>query len=163
MPMPMPVRDVKSGWPNGPMRPRTTKVAGEALVAVIVVGLPEVEDVLAEREARADEAGVDDAVDDPVELAPPEQVDEQDAEALEGLLGDRREVDGARLEGVGPPRLDEQLEPEGVEEEGADDGDERAPEEGEDDVAHRLGLVAVEPEERRHDDEERDDRHERRT
>ena len=145
--------------PEGAHEPADEERRREPLAAVLVVGLPEVEDVLAEREARTDETGVDDAVDDAVELAATEQVDEQDAESLEGLLGDRRQVDRARLERVGPPRLDEELEPEGVEEEGADDGDQGSPQEGEDDVAHRLGLVAVEPEERRHDDEQRDDGH----
>ena len=87
MPTPMPMNEVNSGWANGLTRQRRTKVAGQRLDAAgaravgAVVGRGEVEDVLDEREADADHAGVDEAVEDPVELvaAPPEQQQQERA------------------------------------------------------------------------------------
>ena len=89
----MPMNVVKSGWANGLNRQRTTNVAVSAVGAAgagavgAVVGGGEVEDVLDEGEADADHAGVDDAVEDAVELgpAPPEQ--QQQEGALGRLLG----------------------------------------------------------------------------
>ena len=134
--------------------------AGERLAAAAGVGLREVLDVLGEGEARGADARVDHAVGDAVELAPRDQPDEHHQGTLGGLLDERGDEHGGRLQGglrVGG-RL-EHGDGAGVEQRGDDGRDERAPQERTDEVAGGLGLEAVEPQEGRDDDAERHQRH----
>ena len=104
MPMPMPVKAVKSGWANGPKMQRTDEEADRPAEAA---GLPvvthvrrgQVEDVLGEGEADADHPGVHQPVEDAVELGASEDQQQQDEQPLGGLLGHRR--DHGRGERVG--------------------------------------------------------------
>ena len=131
MPRPIPVQRVNSGWANGPMTPRRRKTAASPCAAALAEGAAEVEDVLGEREAGGADAGVDDAVDDPVELAPPEQQDEQHRRALERLLDDRRDADGGHGQRVlVRPGCSSRIGGR-VEDQRAGAGHERAPAEGE--------------------------------
>ena len=135
--------------------------AGERLAAALGPGLREVLDVLGEGEAGGADARVDHAVGDPVELAPQEPPRRAArrrpwrpprrtgatstavvASAACGSVDRLEHRDGARVE----QRRD------GGRHEGT-------PEERRDEVAGRLGLEAVEPQEGRDDDAERDDRH----
>jgi hypothetical protein len=106
-----------------------------------VVGGGEVEDVLGVGEPDAHHAGVDDAVEHPVELvaAPPQQQHEE--RALGELLGDRGD-DG---EAVALARTTD--EPEALEDQCRTGRGEGAPKQAGDQQVARLGLVAVEPHE----------------
>ena len=115
-------------------------------------GAPEVDDVLGEREARRRDAGVDDAVDDPVELPAPDQQEPDDERALDELL-DQRGRDH-RADHVALAAPEQQLG--GDDRAGVDDHrDERrqpgTPEERREQQPRGLGLEPVDPEERRHD------------
>ena len=135
---------------------------GEALLAVLHVLAAQVEDVLAEGEPGADQTGIHDAVDHAVELAPPQQDDEQHAEPLEALLDEWRPEhrgDDVRVLRAGQPHGDRDA---GVEEERPCGCADRTPGERQHQHQRRLGLVAVQPEERRDDDEERQGREQRR-
>ena len=157
MPSPIPVQIVNSGWANGPMTPAHEEDRDEPRAATLAERATEVEDVLGEREPGGADARVDHAVDDPVELPPPEQQDQQHRRALERLLDDRR--DGHRGHGQRVLlHLLQQHDRGRVEDQRAGAGHERAPAEREQQQRHRLGLEPVEPEERRYDDAERQHR-----
>ena len=158
-PMPMPVSTVNIGWANGDITQRATNVRGERLAPALGPRDREVLHVLGEGEAGRAHAGVDHAVGDAVELVPEEPPDEQDEHALERLLGERGDEHRRRRErrlGVG--RGLEDGDGARVEQRRQDGRDEGAPEERPDEVAGGLGLEAVEPQERRDDDAERDHR-----
>jgi hypothetical protein len=117
-------------------------LGGAAGVAV----LAQVEDVLHHGEAERGQAAVDDAVGDagPLAAPPPEQQDR--AERLHRLLDERRDQHGDQRVGEAPAL--EELGRLGVDHQGRGGGDRGAPGEAEGQIADRLGLVAVEPEER---------------
>ena len=129
--------------------------AGAESVGAVVGGC-EVEDVLRVGEPDADHAGVDDAVEDAVELvpAPPQQQEEE--EPLGGLLGDRARRRLSTSRSVAPHR-----EAEALEHDGRAGGGERAPEQAGDEQVARLGLVAVEPHEAADERADRDRREQR--
>ena len=120
---------------------------------------PEVEDVLDEREAHAGETGVDESVDDPVELAAPQQEHEQNGCALQCLLRQRRHDQYGRARVS--PGVPDRLERGGVDGERPERGDPRPPREGEREQGRRLRLVAVEPQERGDDGDDGDRREHR--
>ncbi len=119
----------------------------------------EVLNVLGEGETGSRDTGIHHAVRDPVELATGKAPDQEDEQALGGLLYDGGDENGCESEGFvggdGSPQDELAGRVEGHRDE---DGDEGSPEEGHDEVAGGLGLEAVEPHERRDDDAERDDR-----
>jgi hypothetical protein len=114
----------------------------------------EVEHVLEEGEPHAGEPGVDEAVHEAVELAPPQQEHEQHGRALQRLLRQRGhdQHGDARI----APGVPDRLQRGGVDDERAQARDARSPGERERQQRGRLGLVAVEPEKGRHDGEHRD-------
>ncbi len=122
----------------------------------------EVVDVLREGEAGGADGGIDHPVGDAVELTPQHPPRQEHEGTLGRLLHDRgdehRRRHHRRLRVAGRNRLQDR---DGARvEQGRDDGrDEPAPEERRDEVAGRFGLEAVQPEEGRDDDAERDQRH----
>ena len=151
MPTPMPVKAVKSGCANGLKRQRTTNSAGRRAEAAgpgavaAVVGRGEVEDVLGEREADADHAGVHDPVEDAVELGAAQPQQQQDEQPLGGLLGDRRDDRGRPVVGVPSTnwsmRLQHAARPRSRRTRPSSRPSTQQP--------HGLGLVAVQPQEAR--------------
>ena len=112
----------------------------------------EVEDVLGEREARRHDPGVDDAVDDAVELAAAEQQQADEERALQALLDDRGDHRGADHVAAAP--AEQHVDGErraGVDDQRAERGEAGAPEERDEQQARRLGLPAVDPQECGHD------------
>ena len=111
-----------------------------ALAVISHVRRGQIEDVLGEREADADHAGVHQPVEHPVQLVAPVEEQQQDEQALDGFLGDRRDDrchgDVGRLEDEGVEQLQDQR---------AGRRDERTPAESEQEQRAGFGLVAVEP------------------
>ena len=105
-----------------------------------VVGGREVEDVLDEGEADADHPGVDEPVEDPVELGPAPPQQQEQEQTLAELLGHRGDDRQALRLGEADEEPAESLQ----QQRGAG-RDESAPEQAERQQAPRLGLVAVQP------------------
>ena len=124
-------------------------------VGPAVVGRGEIEDVLGEGEADAHHAGIDDAVEDAVELVatPPQQQDEE--RPLGRLLGDGCD----HREAVGLARAADHAE--GLEDEGGRGRHEGAPQQSGDQQRARLGLIAVQPHEASDERADRKGRQER--
>ena len=140
---------------EGPHDAPQDEQLGQPLLAVLHELAAEVDDVLAEGEPGAHQARIHDAVDDPVELAPPQQHDEQHPEALEPLLDERcpeDRSDDVGVLGTGQPHGDRDA---GVEEQRSGRRTDRTPGEGQDEHPGRLDLVAIEPQERRDHDQQR--------
>ena len=110
-----------------------------------VVGGRQVEDVLDEREADAHHAGVHDAVQDAVELASPPPQEQEQERALARLLGQRGHHRQAERLRDGDNQL-----PDPADQQRGGGRDEPAPGQTEGQQRAGLGLVAVQPEVRRH-------------
>jgi len=108
----------------------------------------EVADVLGEGEASRDDGGVDEPVDGPVEGTSPDEEDDEDAEALGGLLDERRRDHCRDLEGPLQAEcgLGRGVEHRGVDQHGDGGGHTGSPQEGDDKSREWLGLPAVDPE-----------------
>ncbi len=154
IPNPTPVAMVNSGWANGPKTQRSTKVAARPSDAGVGERPAEVEHVLGEGEADAGHPGVDDAVDDPVELAPPVEEDEEHGQALGRLLHDRGDHVAPTV--TSPPEaLSRAIEVELTRM--ATSVATAAPQpNANSSTPGRLGLEPVEPEQGGHDDEDGD-------
>ena len=123
---------------------------GEPTEAVLDRRPGEVLDVLREGEARGDDSGIDDAVGQAVELVAHEPPHDEQEDALEGLLREGRDEHGGEHAGrplVGDTHQDGSAE--GVDDDRQRRRPERPVEEGGHEVAPRLGLEAVEPQEER--------------
>ncbi len=113
-----------------------------------VAVLAQVEDVFHHREADRRQAAVDDAVGDAGPLGAPAPDQQDRAEGLHRLLDERGHQD--RYQGVRQTQAVEEHRRAGVDQQGHAGGDRGAPGEAEGQVADRLGLVAVQPQEAGH-------------
>ncbi len=130
--------------------------AARAQAVGAVVRGRQVEDVLDEGEPDADHARVDDSVEDAVQLRPAPPQQEQQEQALGGLLGDRGD-DGEHLGVVEPA----EQPTEALQHQRGGGGDEGPPQHARGQQRARLRLVAVQPQEHPHHGSHRQERQHR--
>ena len=119
--------------------------AARAQTHLAGVGAGEVEDVLGEREADADEPGVDQPVEDAVDHVPSQPQQQQDEGALGGLLGDGRDDDRRpHHPATGDAVVDD------LEDQRGGGRHQRPPAEGHGQQPAGFGLVAVQPQVAQH-------------